>query len=150
MDILRRTDMHSGLFKYGGPDRVNLLMARVQLLSEYYGCPTGVHGGKTDSCFYNERRGREGRSMLFALGRALDLGGRAFSSEIGCPASIRTHPTATGKATRFRVVGKLGGSKEICSVITISPFVLRIAFQFIEKVKVSGTLSFHQTTAIIA
>jgi trimethylamine--corrinoid protein Co-methyltransferase len=29
----------------------------VQLISEYYGCPSGVHGGKTDSCFVNVQAG---------------------------------------------------------------------------------------------
>ena len=52
-------DMTSGLYKYGGADRWSLLMARVQLLAEHYGCPTGVHGGKTDSCFPNEQAGAE-------------------------------------------------------------------------------------------
>ena len=44
-------DMASGIFRYAGADRMPLLVARVQLISEYYGCPSGVHGGKTDSCF---------------------------------------------------------------------------------------------------
>ena len=61
-------DMTSGAYKYGGGDRCNLLMARIQLLSEYYGCPTGVHGGKTDSCFFNEQAGIEKAStMLVAV-----------------------------------------------------------------------------------
>ena len=36
-----------------------LLVARVQMISEYYGCPSGVHGGKTDSCFVNVQAGIE-------------------------------------------------------------------------------------------
>ena len=69
-------DMHTGLFKYSGGDRCNLLMARVQLLSEYYGCPTGVHGGKTDSCFYNEQAGAEKMSsmLLPVLAGAVGIG----------------------------------------------------------------------------
>jgi trimethylamine--corrinoid protein Co-methyltransferase len=69
-------DMHTGLFKYSGCDRCNLLMARVQLLSEYYGCPTGVHGGKTDSCFYNEQAGAEKMSsmLLPVLAGAVGIG----------------------------------------------------------------------------
>jgi len=27
------------------------------MISEYYGCPSGVHGGKTDSCFVNVQAG---------------------------------------------------------------------------------------------
>ena len=69
-------DMRTGLFKYSGCDRWNLLMARVQLLSEYYGCPTGVHGGKTDSCFYNEQAGAEKMSsmLLPVLAGAVGIG----------------------------------------------------------------------------
>jgi len=57
-------DMHGAMYKYSGGDRCNLLMARVQLLAEHYGCPTGVHGGKTDSCFYNEQTGAEKISTI--------------------------------------------------------------------------------------
>ena len=61
-------DMSSGLYKYSGADRCNLLMARVQMLSDFYGCPCGVHGGKTDSCFFNEQAGAEKvSSMLCAV-----------------------------------------------------------------------------------
>lgn len=69
-------DMHTGLFKYSGADRCNLLMARIQLLSEYYGCPTGVHGGKTDGCYYNEQAGAEKVSsmLLPVLAGAVGIG----------------------------------------------------------------------------
>jgi trimethylamine--corrinoid protein Co-methyltransferase len=43
-------DMRSMHFGYAGPERMPLLAARVQLISEYYGCPSGIHGGKTDAC----------------------------------------------------------------------------------------------------
>ena len=52
-------DMASGLFRYAGAERMGLLVARVQLISEYYGCPSGVHGGKTDSCFVDVQCGIE-------------------------------------------------------------------------------------------
>jgi trimethylamine--corrinoid protein Co-methyltransferase len=69
-------DMHTGMFKYSGGDRCNLLMARVQLLAEHYGCPTGVHGGKTDGCFYNEQVGAEKMSsmLLPILAGAVGIG----------------------------------------------------------------------------
>ncbi len=69
-------DMQTGMYKYGGPDRCNLLMARIQLLAEYYGCPTGVHGGKTDACFYNEQTGAEKMSsmLLPVLAGAVGIG----------------------------------------------------------------------------
>ena len=43
-------DMRSMHFGYAGPERMPLLAARVQFVSEYYGCPSGIHGGKTDAC----------------------------------------------------------------------------------------------------
>ncbi len=52
-------DMQTGVFHYGQFDRLPLLVARVQMISEYYGCPSGVHGGKTDSCFVNAQAGAE-------------------------------------------------------------------------------------------
>lgn len=42
--------MRSMNFGYAGAERMPLLAARVQLVSEYYGCPSGVHGGKTNTC----------------------------------------------------------------------------------------------------
>lgn len=52
-------DMKSGLFRYASAERMPLLVARVQMITEYYGCPSGVHGGKTDSCFVNVQCGIE-------------------------------------------------------------------------------------------
>ena len=43
-------DMRSLHFGYAGAERMPLLAARVQLISEYFGCPSGIHGGKTDAC----------------------------------------------------------------------------------------------------
>lgn len=58
-------DPRTGLFKYAGAERVSLLGARIQMVSEFYGCPSGVHGGKTDACLPGARAGMEkGISML--------------------------------------------------------------------------------------
>ncbi len=43
-------DMRSMQFCSAGAERMPLLAARVQLISEYYGCPSGVHAGKSDAC----------------------------------------------------------------------------------------------------
>jgi trimethylamine--corrinoid protein Co-methyltransferase len=69
-------DMSSGLYRYAGAERAQLLMARVQLLSEYYGCPCGVHGGKTDSCFLNEQAGAEKMASMIlpVLAGAVGIG----------------------------------------------------------------------------
>ena len=52
-------DMQSGIFRYSSMERMPLLVARVQMISEFYGCPSGVHGGKTDSCSVNVQSGVE-------------------------------------------------------------------------------------------
>lgn len=69
-------DMQSGLFHYGAIDRMPLLIARVQMISEYYGCPSGVHGGKTDSCFTNLQAGVEKAlsTVLPVLAGAVGIG----------------------------------------------------------------------------
>ena len=51
VDILpSHADMRSGLFSYGAFGRVPYIVGRVQMISEYYGCPSGIHGLKTNSC----------------------------------------------------------------------------------------------------
>jgi len=58
-------DMRSMLFGYAGAERIPLLAARIQLISEFYGCPSGVHGGKTNACVPGIQAGVEkGISML--------------------------------------------------------------------------------------
>jgi trimethylamine--corrinoid protein Co-methyltransferase len=44
------SDMRSMQFGYAGAERMPLLACRVQMISEFYGCPSGIHGGKTDAC----------------------------------------------------------------------------------------------------
>ena len=53
------SDMRTGIFKYAGAERVSLLGSRIQMVSEFYGCPSGVHGGKTDACLPGVRAGAE-------------------------------------------------------------------------------------------
>ena len=69
-------DMQSGVFRYASFERWAMLVARVQMISEYYGCPSGVHGGKTDSCVYDEQTGIEkAASMLMpVLAGAVGIG----------------------------------------------------------------------------
>lgn len=43
-------DMRAMQFRCAGGERMPLLAARVQLISEYYGCPSGAHAGKSDAC----------------------------------------------------------------------------------------------------
>ena len=52
-------DMKTLVFPYASPDRMTLTAGMVQMLHEYYGCPTGVHSGKTDACQPNAQAGFE-------------------------------------------------------------------------------------------
>ncbi len=69
-------DMQSGIFHYGNMDRLRLLVVRVQMISEYYGCPSGVHGGKTDSRFVDLQAGAEKAlsMMMPVLAGAVGIG----------------------------------------------------------------------------
>ena len=51
VDIIpSHVNMRSAIFQYSGFSRMPYLIGRVQMISHYYGCPSGVHGGKTDAC----------------------------------------------------------------------------------------------------
>jgi trimethylamine--corrinoid protein Co-methyltransferase len=67
-------DMRSMHFGYAGAERMPLLAARVQLVSEYYGCPSGVHGGKTDACVAGLQAGVE---------KAISMYGAVMAGAIG-------------------------------------------------------------------
>jgi trimethylamine---corrinoid protein Co-methyltransferase len=59
-------DMRSMHFGYAGAERIPLLAARVQLVSEYFGCPSGIHGGKTDACVPGVQVGVEKAVTMYA------------------------------------------------------------------------------------
>ena len=69
-------DMRSMQFGYAGAERIPLLACRVQMISEFYGCPSGVHGGKTNACVPGIQAGVEKAvSMLMpALAGAIGFG----------------------------------------------------------------------------
>ena len=52
-------DMKTMVFPYASANRMTVTAAMVQMLHEYYGCPTGVHSGKTDACVPNAQAGFE-------------------------------------------------------------------------------------------
>ena len=61
-------DMRNLLFPYAGPDRLALLGGRIQLLKDFYGIISGVHGGKTNACEPGFQAGMEkASSTLFPL-----------------------------------------------------------------------------------
>lgn len=67
-------DMRSMLFGYAGAERIPLLAARVQIISEYYGCPSGIHGGKTNACVPGIQAGVE---------KAMSMQGAVLAGAIG-------------------------------------------------------------------
>ena len=52
-------DMRSGIFPYAGADRLSMLVGAAQMINQYYGCPGGIHGGKTDACLPGVQAGYE-------------------------------------------------------------------------------------------
>jgi trimethylamine---corrinoid protein Co-methyltransferase len=61
-------DPSTGIYRYAGAERLPLLGARIQMIGDFYGCPSGVHGGKTDALHWDERCGFEkGTSMLMTV-----------------------------------------------------------------------------------
>ena len=69
-------DMRSMNFNYAGAERIPLLAARVQIISEYFGCPSGIHGGKTDACAPGIQVGVEKAATMLAavLAGAIGIG----------------------------------------------------------------------------
>ena len=59
-------DMRSMVFGYAGAERFPMIAARVQLISEFYGCPSGVHGGKTNACVPGVQAGIEKTATMLA------------------------------------------------------------------------------------
>ena len=67
-------DMRSMHFGYAGAERMPLLAARVQLVSEYYGCPSAIHGGKTEACVPGIQVGVEKALSMYAVVMAGAIG----------------------------------------------------------------------------
>ena len=69
-------DSRTMAFSYGSIFRQRWIACRVQMISEFYGCPSGVHGSKTDSCHSDIQAGAEkAMSMVFpVLAGAIGIG----------------------------------------------------------------------------
>lgn len=67
-------DMRSMLFGYAGAERIPLLSARIQMISEFYGCPSGVHGGKTNACVPGIQAGVEKAISMLGVVQAGAIG----------------------------------------------------------------------------
>ena len=67
-------DMRSMLFGYAGAERIPLLSARIQMISEFYGCPSGTHGGKTNACVPGIQAGVEKAISMLGVVQAGAIG----------------------------------------------------------------------------
>lgn len=62
------SEMRTGIYPYAGADRIPLVTAAMQMLSQYYGRPGGCHGGKTDACVPGVQAGVEkALSIMFPV-----------------------------------------------------------------------------------
>ena len=62
------TDMRNLIYPYSGADRIPLVTAAMQMLTQYYGRPGGCHGGKTDACVPGVQAGVEkALSVMFPI-----------------------------------------------------------------------------------
>jgi trimethylamine--corrinoid protein Co-methyltransferase len=63
-----KADMRTGRYAYASIERVVLQAATMQMMSEFYGCPSGTHGGRTDAIYPGYQAGMEKAfSMLMPL-----------------------------------------------------------------------------------
>jgi trimethylamine---corrinoid protein Co-methyltransferase len=62
------TNMSNLMYPYAGADRIPLVAAAAQMLSEFYNRPGGCHGGKTDACLPGVQAGAEkALSIIFPI-----------------------------------------------------------------------------------
>jgi trimethylamine--corrinoid protein Co-methyltransferase len=62
------SDMSSMIYPYAGADRIPLVAAGCQMITQFYGRPSGCHGGKTDACSPGAQAGAEkALSILFPV-----------------------------------------------------------------------------------
>lgn len=85
-------DPHTLLWDYGSIIRGQWLAARVQLISEFYGCPSGVHGAKTNSCFVDVQTGidKATTTLMPVLAGAIGIGtcGHLENALTFCPEQL--------------------------------------------------------------
>jgi len=81
-------DMRGGSFPYAGADRLPLVAAANQLITEFYGRPGGCHGGKTDASTVGAQAGIEkALSIAFPI-----LCGASGIGTVGCLGSTTFSP----------------------------------------------------------
>jgi trimethylamine---corrinoid protein Co-methyltransferase len=85
-------DLRSLLWDYGSIIRGRWLATRVQMISEFYGCPSGVHGAKTNSCFVDVQTGidKTVTTLMPILAGAIGIGvsGQVENALTFCPEQL--------------------------------------------------------------
>jgi len=85
-------DLRTLLWDYGSILRGRWLAARVQMISEFYGCPSGVHGAKTNSCFVDVQAGIDKTATILMpiLAGAIGIGvcGQLENALTFCPEQL--------------------------------------------------------------
>ena len=85
-------DPRTLLWDYGSIVRGRWLATRVQMISEFYGCPSGVHGAKTNSCFVDMQTGidKTATTLLPVLAGAVGIGtcGHLENALTFCPEQL--------------------------------------------------------------
>ncbi|MFO7898430.1 MAG: trimethylamine methyltransferase family protein [Planctomycetota bacterium] len=85
-------DHRTLLWDYGSILRGRWLATRVQMISEFYGCPSGVHGLKTNSCFVDAQCGMDkvATTLMPVLAGAIGIGvcGQLENALTFCPEQL--------------------------------------------------------------
>jgi trimethylamine--corrinoid protein Co-methyltransferase len=85
-------DLRTLLWDYGSIIRGRWLACRVQMISEFYGCPSGVHGAKTNSCFIDVQTGidKTATTLMPVLAGAIGIGaaGHLENALTFCPEQL--------------------------------------------------------------
>ena len=131
-----KADMRSGLYTYASPERMPLLAAGVQMINDYYGCPSGTHGGKTDACYPGLQAGMEKAiSMLFPL----------MAGSVGIGTMGHLENAVTFSPQQLVIDNEIaGGVRHMLEGFEVTPETL--AVEVIKEIGPNGTFLDHEHT----
>jgi len=131
------SDMSSLNYSYAGPDRLPLIAAVVQMITDFYGRPTGVHGGKTDACYPGVHAGIDkALSMIFPV-----LAGATGVGTVG-----HLENAVTFSPVQLIIDNKIVGYvKRILQGFAVTEETL--AVDVIKEVGIGGNFLPHESTA---
>jgi trimethylamine--corrinoid protein Co-methyltransferase len=129
--------MSSMIYPYAGADRIPLVAAGCQMITQFYGRPSGCHGGKTDACAPGAQAGAEkALSIMFpVLVGATGVGtlGHVENAVTFSPVQLVIDNEIAGYVKRM--VRGFEVSEETIAVDTI------------KEVGIGGNYLLHETTA---